>query len=320
MSVTLVHPRARRAVSAARLIEKCTLFKTNRSLLEGPYAVKSSVHTEVFRAFVSALDDGSVEITNSNIAGLSLLCTEFGFESLAARLSEFRSSAARPGTAIDADARQRFAALEDRAQTRDTETAVLQAEAARLSAAVASLRADVDRCEARARADERRIDRLRGTVLALKARSPAPDSSQALESLRATVRTSEAQIAAVGRAQSRTDACIDGLRAEILELKGLPSPLTAPRSAQEAKELEKQARKRREQEEKDRKKAEAEEKRSRKKAEAEEKRSRPKDQFPRVKEREMMSDLEWEGGRGPPYFDVDLRQSSLWLETKEPID
>ena len=121
MSVILVHPLSgeETAVSGTRLSEKCTLFKDR---LVSPYAVKSSISIEVFREFVSSLEGKNVAITTANFAGLSLLCEEFGFSGLSARLSAFA------GDPEDGEARRRIAALEERAHTHDCETAALQAE------------------------------------------------------------------------------------------------------------------------------------------------------------------------------------------------
>jgi hypothetical protein len=112
------------------------LFKEN---LLSPYEVKSVVPVEIFREFISALDDGAITITSANVAGLSLLCAEFGFEALATQLSEFRS----PAQTTDAEARARIAVLEERELERACDTAALQAEVARLWAAVESLRTAV---------------------------------------------------------------------------------------------------------------------------------------------------------------------------------
>jgi hypothetical protein len=94
MAVAVVHPLEQRRVLATRLIERCALFRNNLALLGAPYAVRALVSVEVFREFVSALDGGAVEITGASFAGLALLCAEFGFEAMAARLSELRSPAA----------------------------------------------------------------------------------------------------------------------------------------------------------------------------------------------------------------------------------
>jgi hypothetical protein len=108
MSVSLVHPHQERQISTAQSILKCTLFKTNVTILfQSPYATKSSVPIAVFREFTPALDDSAVQITNANFAGLSLLCAEFGFEALA----KFRSSASFVGETGDTEAR--IAVLEE---------------------------------------------------------------------------------------------------------------------------------------------------------------------------------------------------------------
>jgi hypothetical protein len=73
--VTLIHTREQYPVSAPRLIEKCTLFKNSRFLVVAAWA----------------LEDGAVNITSMNFAGVSLLSIAFDFEELAARLSAFRS-------------------------------------------------------------------------------------------------------------------------------------------------------------------------------------------------------------------------------------
>jgi hypothetical protein len=190
MSVTLVHRQESRRVAAVRLISKCTLFKDN---LVSPYQVKSDVPFEVFREFLSLLDDGAVEISNANFAGLSLLCTEFGFESLSLRLLGFRSSAAFAGQSGDSETR--IARLEERALARDRSAAALEAEVGRLSEVVASLRVAVergaavaqalDRGQGRLEAGEARVcaavDELRAEVLVLK------DSAGAIADLRAEV-------------------------------------------------------------------------------------------------------------------------------------
>jgi hypothetical protein len=174
MSVTLVHPEEQVPVAATRLIEKCTLFKTNPALVGAPYAVKSAIPIRVFREFLSALEGEAVEVTNANFGGLSLLSTEFGFDGLTAQLSAFRSSGAFAGEVADAEARARIAALEARAHARDKDLAGLRAEVARLSAAVKG-------GEARARAlregqalASAAVEGLRAEVSALKARPPAP--------------------------------------------------------------------------------------------------------------------------------------------------
>jgi hypothetical protein len=66
--VALVHPGEQAQVSVVRLVTKCALFRNKPALLGAPYRVESPVPAEVFRAFVSALEGGAVEITVANWA------------------------------------------------------------------------------------------------------------------------------------------------------------------------------------------------------------------------------------------------------------
>jgi hypothetical protein len=142
----------------------------------------------VFRECIYALADEPLTITAANFSGLSLLCTEFGFEGLMSRLSAFRSSAAFAGETADTEARTWIAELEERSLARDRDVAALQAELGRLSAAVASLRGaaggggaaalalggDPGRIEAAAAVEgggpRGAIEELRAEILALRAR------------------------------------------------------------------------------------------------------------------------------------------------------
>jgi hypothetical protein len=144
MSVTLVHPQAQLAVSATRLIDKCTLFKNNLALVGAPYLLKSPVPVDVVQSFISAVTDDTVKITNANFAGLLLLCTEFGFDALAGRLAEF--SGETP------DVEVRIAELEERSLAHGRDIAALQAEIARLSAVIESVH-----CAEGTREDQRRV-------------------------------------------------------------------------------------------------------------------------------------------------------------------
>jgi hypothetical protein len=44
--------------------------------------VHSAVSGEIFRLFLSAVEGKVIEITNTNIDGLSSICDEFGFANL----------------------------------------------------------------------------------------------------------------------------------------------------------------------------------------------------------------------------------------------
>jgi hypothetical protein len=54
--------------------------------------VRSQVTLSDIRTFVTALEGVSVSITTDNIGGLTRLCEEFQFGTLAARLSQFGES------------------------------------------------------------------------------------------------------------------------------------------------------------------------------------------------------------------------------------
>jgi hypothetical protein len=69
--VDLVHPDETQGISAHTLIDECTLFERNLGLLGCPYHVTSDVPVNAFRAFISALEGKSVEVTDANFRGLS---------------------------------------------------------------------------------------------------------------------------------------------------------------------------------------------------------------------------------------------------------
>jgi hypothetical protein len=148
--VFLVHPEDQIQISGLRLITKCTLFQSNLALAAAPYAIKSAVTVEVFRQFVAALEDSAIEITSANVTGLTLLSSEFGFESLSTRLSEFRSSldCTTPGQTTDPQVWLRIAALEEGAMQRDRAIESLrtesQAQAEQTESAIARLSATID--------------------------------------------------------------------------------------------------------------------------------------------------------------------------------
>jgi hypothetical protein len=111
-------------------------------------------------------------------SGFKRMVSYRGSEETQERLSILNETRIRPRQRIravgvcreGADAEARIAALEERALARGRDTAALQAEVARLSAAVAA--------QAQIKADARRlcsaVERLRTEVLALKVRPDAP--------------------------------------------------------------------------------------------------------------------------------------------------
>jgi hypothetical protein len=88
-SIALVHPGETLRVPALQVMNKCNTFQKNPALLVTPYRVRSSINLSIFREFVSALEGKTVNVTDTNLTGLSRLCEEFGFDEFAAQLSEF---------------------------------------------------------------------------------------------------------------------------------------------------------------------------------------------------------------------------------------
>jgi hypothetical protein len=91
VKVEIVHPLQTFTVSYGTLVQKSTLFADDPTLGASPYLLKSQVSLIDLKTFLLALDGTSIKINNSNIRGLSQLCDEFGFISLAAELLEFRN-------------------------------------------------------------------------------------------------------------------------------------------------------------------------------------------------------------------------------------
>jgi hypothetical protein len=88
-SVTLLHPEETFKIPALQLMNKCSLFQNNLTLLVSPYRVQSPVSLSIFREFLSALEGNAINITDTNFTELHQLCEEFGFSELTAKLSEF---------------------------------------------------------------------------------------------------------------------------------------------------------------------------------------------------------------------------------------
>jgi hypothetical protein len=91
------------------------------------------------------------EVTNANIGGLSLLCDEFRFAALSARLSAFRRSSDFQEAAATEDpgARLRLSALEERLLRRDHEFAALRQAQESMAATLGNAVARLSRVEAR---------------------------------------------------------------------------------------------------------------------------------------------------------------------------
>jgi hypothetical protein len=149
-SVKLVHPEETFEVALRGVVTHCDLFSTSPALLTIPSTVRSSVRADTFRDFIAALEGKAVEITNENFRGLSLLCSEFGFQALSAKLGDFRASPAfRAMQPIeDSEAGLRLAELEVREVQRQRDIAGLQCDLARQSHELSAALARVSRLEA----------------------------------------------------------------------------------------------------------------------------------------------------------------------------
>jgi hypothetical protein len=142
-TVTLVHPQEEREVSVRDLINKCSIFEFNVALATAPYRVRSAVSLADFQAFASEIAGVAIEITNANVTGLSLLCGEFDFKELAARLTAFRPSpepVAEVAEVADAQARVRLSDVEERMFRVDRDCVAHRAKLSQLSCAFVSMR------------------------------------------------------------------------------------------------------------------------------------------------------------------------------------
>jgi hypothetical protein len=131
-SVTLLHPEETFKIPLLQVINKCTLFQNNPTLLGSPYRVQSPVSLSIFREFLSALEGNAINITDANYTELERLCNEFGFTEVAAQLSEFRPSMDFK-EAEGAYARGRIATLEEKANPHSHVIATLQTEVRQFS-------------------------------------------------------------------------------------------------------------------------------------------------------------------------------------------
>jgi septal ring factor EnvC (AmiA/AmiB activator) len=131
-SVILIHLEEIVTVPIVQMINKCSLFQNNLTIAGTPYRVQSSVHLAIFQEFVSALEGKMVNITETNFTELKQLCEEFGFNKIAAKLSEFRSSMGLKETE-DANACERIETLEEKSQQHDHTIVMFQKKLMQLS-------------------------------------------------------------------------------------------------------------------------------------------------------------------------------------------
>jgi hypothetical protein len=88
-SITLIHPEHKVTIPIYQAINKCSLFANNHTLTLSPYRVQTRVSLSIFRDFVAAFEEKTVNITPTNLKGLKELCSEFGFTEFSSKLSKF---------------------------------------------------------------------------------------------------------------------------------------------------------------------------------------------------------------------------------------
>jgi hypothetical protein len=211
-TVTLVHPAVTSQVSRRELFNNATLFESHPELLRQPYAIKSVVSLPVFTEFVSALNDKPITITNENFDGLSQLSREFGFNSLSAKLAEFRGSAKFRGEVrpLDADARNLLSTVDERQQQFEAELLLVQSEIVVQAKAIASI-----------------VDRLAEVERAVTAVAASLENVSPSAALQSQVSGLESGLARVSEevsrvlSEPRVPAGLEGLPAEVALLKRL---------------------------------------------------------------------------------------------------
>jgi hypothetical protein len=97
-----------------KLLHICCKFRENPSLLTETYQVNSSVSSDVFRAFMNAVDGVSPTIAKEKAPDFWLLCDEFSHKDLSAAVSEFaelQSSAGKRALREVAELKAQIAAM-----------------------------------------------------------------------------------------------------------------------------------------------------------------------------------------------------------------
>jgi uncharacterized coiled-coil protein SlyX len=146
-TVTLLLGQTSMSVPIAPLFTNCTLFRTNMSLTNSPYRVKSTVTLGVLGLFIDAIEGRSIDITNESVCGLSILSDEFGFLSLSSRISSLHCSATFHGSP-DFQARERVSSLEERFSEITRQIAFLSTALRTLSDNQVSVRSEVTKIQA----------------------------------------------------------------------------------------------------------------------------------------------------------------------------
>jgi hypothetical protein len=84
-SVTLLHPEETFTIPTFQVMNKCSLFQNNPTLLVSPYRLQSLVSLSVFREFISAIEGNTIKITDTSFTELHRLCEKFDFSELTAK-------------------------------------------------------------------------------------------------------------------------------------------------------------------------------------------------------------------------------------------
>jgi hypothetical protein len=156
----------KQSVANRSLVTSCRMFLDDPSLILKPYDVQSRVSQDSFRMFVCAIGGQEAEITQSNIADLSLLCSEFEFDALLPSIDEWHS--AHPPIDYAAVLRE-LGAARDRILTQDGSISDLDRRAEDVDAAITDLRRLVSQQQAALDAGQRQAGLGRSEIGPLKA-------------------------------------------------------------------------------------------------------------------------------------------------------
>jgi hypothetical protein len=113
-------------VGRKALVTNCEAFLQDPTLQSKPYTVRSRVSPDSFGLFVDGIGGAAIAVTSENVFDLELLCAEFDFAELAARVSSFLSH----HSALDLAARRGLSGLADHMVEHDRTIVTLQGGAA----------------------------------------------------------------------------------------------------------------------------------------------------------------------------------------------
>lgn len=213
-------------VSRRSLVLNCRAFEDNPTLLMCAYQVRSTVDPATFLVFVSAIDGALPVISSATVADLSLLCSEFGFTSLSARVAAFLREQRPPPESPSAarlvdDLREQLFGQERTVSLLQKEKHRLQAEVDELRAAVAELAARPSVTDVK-----KELDAAIGRGLATVAKRIADEVariSTAQAALSAKQRDIEAALREIAAKEAAFTRDIDDLKATIAQSRPRPT-------------------------------------------------------------------------------------------------